>query len=232
MGFDVMAADIQNAYLQAPTNEKYWTTCGPEFGTEESGKLAIIVRALYGIKSSGRYFRNHLRNRMEHLGYTSCRDDPYLWMHKAVRSNWQYDYEYLLFYVDNYLAFIKNPTELLQELDKYFPIKPGSVGPPKLYLGAKVSKTQLPNGVESYAVSTRKYAQEAVKNVEQHLTDKIMRLNRGVTDPLSPGYIPEIDASPELELQDATYYQSFIGIIRWMVEMGRINITCEVLMMS
>ena len=59
-----------------------------------------------------------------------------------------------------------------------------------------------------------------------------MRLNRGVTDPLSPGYIPEIDASPELELQDATYYQSLIGIIRWMVEMGRINITCEVLMMS
>ena len=29
MGFDVMAADIQKAYLQAPKNEKYWTTCGP-----------------------------------------------------------------------------------------------------------------------------------------------------------------------------------------------------------
>ena len=35
MGFDIMSADIQNAYLQAPMNEKYWTTCGPEFVTEE-----------------------------------------------------------------------------------------------------------------------------------------------------------------------------------------------------
>ena len=60
MGFGVMAADIQNAYLKAPTNEKYWTTCGPEFGTEESDKRAIIVRDLYGMKSSGRGLRNHL----------------------------------------------------------------------------------------------------------------------------------------------------------------------------
>ena len=58
-----------------------------------------------------------------------------------------------------------------------------------------------------------------------------MRLNRGGTAKLSPGYCPELDASPDLELQDATYYQSFIGILRWMVEMGRIYITCEVSMM-
>jgi hypothetical protein len=36
-GLKVMAADIQNAYLQAPISEKYWTTCGPEFG--ETGVL-------------------------------------------------------------------------------------------------------------------------------------------------------------------------------------------------
>ena len=90
MGFDVMAAGIQNAYLQAPTNKKYWTTCGPEFGTEESGKRTIIVRALYGMKSSGRNFRNHLRNCMERLGYISCRDDPDLWMCKAMQINGQY----------------------------------------------------------------------------------------------------------------------------------------------
>ena len=91
---------------------------------------------------------------MEHLGYTSCRADPDLWMRKAVRSNVKSYYEYLLLYVNDYLAVSKHPTELLQELDKYFPIKPGSVGPPKLYLRAKVSKIQLPNGVEDYSVST------------------------------------------------------------------------------
>ena len=59
-----------------------------------------------------------------------------------------------------------------------------------------------------------------------------MRLNRGGMAPLSPGYCPELDANPELELQDATYYQSLIGILRWMVEMGRIDITWKVSMMS
>ena len=34
---DVMAGDIQNAYLTAPISEKYWTICGPEFGPEIEG---------------------------------------------------------------------------------------------------------------------------------------------------------------------------------------------------
>lgn len=34
MGLDIMAADIQNAYLSAPCSQKYYTVCGPEFGSE------------------------------------------------------------------------------------------------------------------------------------------------------------------------------------------------------
>ena len=111
-------------------------------------------------------------------------------------------------------------------------MKHGSVGTPKLYLGAKFSQMQLPNRVEDYSVSTSQYIQEAVNNVERHLTAKVMRINRGGTSPLSPGYFPELYFSPDLDPQDASYYQSLIGILRWMVEMGRIDITCEVSMMS
>ena len=123
-------------------------------------------------------------------------------------------------YVNDCLAVSKHPTELLQKLDKCFLMKPGSVGPPKLYLGAKVSKIQLSNDVEAYSVITIQYVQEAVNTVERHLTDKGMHLKSGGTAPLSPGYRPELDASTELELQDATYYQSLIGILWWMVELG------------
>ena len=185
MVFNVMVVNIQND-LQAPTNEKYWTTCGPEFGTEEAGKRAIIVRALYGMKCSGHDFRNHLCDNMEHMDNTSWRVDLDLWMRNTVRRNGQSYYEYLLLYVDDCLVVSEHPTELLQELDKYFPIKTGSVGPPKLYIGAKVSKIQLPNGVEAYTVSTSQYVQEDVNIIEWHLTAKGMRLNRGVTAPLSP----------------------------------------------
>ena len=52
---EVKAADIEHAYLTAPMTEKCYTVCGPEFG-KDAGKIAIIVRALYGMKGSGAAF--------------------------------------------------------------------------------------------------------------------------------------------------------------------------------
>jgi hypothetical protein len=49
---EVKAGDVLNAYVTAPVTEKVWTVLGPEFGPV-AGKNAIIVRALYGLKSSG-----------------------------------------------------------------------------------------------------------------------------------------------------------------------------------
>ena len=45
-GNEVLAADIRNAYLQAPTPEKHYIICGEEIGLENVGKRALIVRAL------------------------------------------------------------------------------------------------------------------------------------------------------------------------------------------
>ena len=58
-GLQVMACDIQNAYLTANCREKIWTYAGPEFGSER-GQPMIIRIALYGLKSSGAAFRAHL----------------------------------------------------------------------------------------------------------------------------------------------------------------------------
>ena len=79
-GFDLWAADIMNAFVQAPTTEKYWVDCGPEFGSDNIGKQAVVIRALYGMKSSSRDFRNYLRDYMDHMGYKSCVADLDLWM--------------------------------------------------------------------------------------------------------------------------------------------------------
>jgi len=50
--------------------------------------------------------------------------------------------------------------------------------------------------------------------------------------PLSSNYRPELDVSPTLNAADSAHYQSLIGILRWIVELGRIDICCEVSMMS
>ena len=52
-GLQVFAADICNAYLQAPSSQKDYVVCGPEFGIENIGKVVLIHRALYGGKSAG-----------------------------------------------------------------------------------------------------------------------------------------------------------------------------------
>jgi hypothetical protein len=97
-GLEVCAADIRNAYLQAPSSCKDHIICGLEFGVENEGKVALIHRALYGGKSAGRDFRNHLRSCMHHIGFYSCPADPDVWMRSAIKSDGTEVYEYVLLY--------------------------------------------------------------------------------------------------------------------------------------
>jgi hypothetical protein len=49
---------------------------------------------------------------------------------------------------------------------------------------------------------------------------------------LPSGYQPELDITEQCGAEEAEFYQQQIGVIRWAVELGRINITCEVSMLA
>jgi hypothetical protein len=49
---------------------------------------------------------------------------------------------------------------------------------------------------------------------------------------MMPGYRPESDVTPLLEPDQASYFMSLIGILRWAVELGRINIYVDVALLS
>ena len=49
---------------------------------------------------------------------------------------------------------------------------------------------------------------------------------------MSSGYRPELDATPELGPERANYFQSVIGVLRWAVELGRIDIIVETGLLS
>jgi hypothetical protein len=235
-GLDVFAADIRNAYLQAPSSQKDYIICGPEFGIENVGKVALIHRALYGGKSAGKDFRNHLRSCMRHLEFGSCPADPDVWMRPAKRSDGTDYYEYILLYTDDALVLSENAESVLRnELGRYFILKEESIGPPKIYLGGSVRKVQLDNGVECWAYSSSQYVRAAVNNVEEYLAkreDARWRLPAKAETPLRTTYRPELDVSPELGPSDAAYYQSLVGMLRWIVELGRVDICLECSMMS
>ena len=48
----------------------------------------------------------------------------------------------------------------------------------------------------------------------------------------STTYRPELDVSRELNVADAAYYQSLIGILSWILELGQVDVCLEVSMMS
>ena len=149
-----------NAYVTAPCNIKIWTVLGKEFGADQ-GKKAIIVRALCGLKSSGAAFHAHLADCMRSIGYTPCRGENDLWMKPVIDPDGDEYYSYILCYVDGVLVVHHAAMTTLMKIDKYFKLKPSSIGDPDIYLGAKVKYTRAPNGVWCWTLSPFNYVQEA-----------------------------------------------------------------------
>jgi Reverse transcriptase (RNA-dependent DNA polymerase) len=83
---DIKAAGIGNAYLNAYTSEKVYTITGPEFG-EESNRIAVIVRAVYGLKSNRAAWHACFAQSLYDLGFTSCQSDPDIWRRSARKGD-------------------------------------------------------------------------------------------------------------------------------------------------
>ena len=107
---------------------------------------------------------------MEFINFTSGPADPDVWMRPAIKSDGTKCYDYVLLYVDDALVVSENAESILSnEWGRYFELKEESIGPPDHYLGGKVRKVQLENGVYAWRFSTSQYVQTAVKNVEAYL---------------------------------------------------------------
>ena len=93
-------------------------------------------------------------------------------------------------------------------------------------------EVQLDDGTMAWAFGSAQYVKAAVKNVETYIAKEGRTLPAKATTPMPSGYRPEIDVSDELGAMEAAYYQSLIGVLRWMVELGRVDICTEVSMLS
>ena len=51
-------------------------------------------------------------------------------------------------------------------------------------------------------------------------------------NPFNMGHDTELDTSPELDSDAMSHYLTFIGILTWMIELGRIDIIMEVSLLS
>jgi hypothetical protein len=78
-GLDVMACDLENAYLNAPCVVKIWFEGGIECGSDK-GNVCVVVRALYGLKSAGASWHVTLAQALHDIGFVSTIVDPDVWI--------------------------------------------------------------------------------------------------------------------------------------------------------
>ena len=129
----------------------------------------------------------------------------------------------------------------MEKIKNVYPVAEKSIGPPSVYLGANIQKldSNTPNK-ECWGASAEQYVREAVKNVKARLKQDGFVFNKKLSDPnYSPDspfsnkqYRPELDTTQECNDEQTNFYQNLLGVLRWIIELGRIDINFEVSVLS
>ena len=137
----------------------------------------------------------------------------------------------MLIYVDDILCISHDPHATMKGIQATFKLKDDKIEKPENYLGAQLTQ-KIINGMECWKMSSEQYVKASIANVEAALESSGQRLPSCCTTPIQANYRPELDTTAELKLEGIRYYQEMTGVLRWAIELGRIDIAMEVSMLS
>ena len=120
----------------------------------------------------------------------------------------------------------------MHSVQETFKLKDNKIAEPKVYLGASLSKMKTKDGGECWTMSSDIYCQAAVKTIEETLAKEGKRLPSKCYNPIMANYKPELDTSPELMADGLQFYQELICVLRWAIEIGRVDILIETSLLS
>ena len=216
-GLMIVAGDVGNAFLYGITKECVYIKAGPEFGPELCGKILIIYKALYGLKSSSARFHEHLSATLKKMGYKPTYSDFDLWMKDKGDH-----YEYITRYVDDVIIFSKDPMTVMQELKGTYTMK--GVGKPMYYLGGDV--IELGPEWEKEGIHQVFSAETYITNVLPKLAKSCgLEEFRKWNTPFHEEYYPEMDETEFLPVDKITIYKSLLGSANWIITLGRFDIS-------
>ena len=141
------------------------------FGPSVVGRIAQIVRALYGMKSSGNAWRLHLSNILEYqLGCKQCYAYNNVWIRPSRNKKGDKVCDYICIYVDDILIWYATPKEHMSSLGAYVNLKSESASSPKRYLGTDIKEiVDCDNGDEYWILGSNTYLKEVLKIVKDVL---------------------------------------------------------------
>ena len=100
-----------------------------------------------------------------------------------------------------------------------------------MYLGATLCQVETETGTKCWSMSSENYVKAAIENLESKLGKSDMHLPKCRT-PMSTSYHPSEDVTKELNVEGLQFYQEMIGILRWAVQICRVDILLEVSLLS
>ena len=192
----------------------------------------LVVRALCGSWSSGAAFRAFLAETLHKLGVAPSKANPDVWMQPAIKANGFECHECVLCHVDDVLCVSDNPMQLMGHIQKNFKLKNDAIIEPDCYLGAAMTQMTNDENKNVWAMSLDECCCTAVDNVESVLAGKGLQLPSKCYKPLMANHRPELDDTAELKADGVQWHQELIGMLRWAVEIGRVDVNLEVSMMS
>ncbi len=136
-GLDILAANIGNAYINADAREKVFFIAGDEFGQSRKGQRVLIVKALYGLKTSGAAWRAHFAETLYSMGYQSSLANPDVWFKADSKPDGFAYYAYILVYVNDVLVISHQPEVPMKIITKSFRLRVYQTGVGKRGNGIK-----------------------------------------------------------------------------------------------
>ena len=218
---ELWGADIGNAYLEAPTEEKLYIVAGPEFEDWEE-YILTFSKALYGLKSSGKRWTETLHDILKDMNFIPSRADQCIWLKKNIKLNL---YEYIVVYVDDLCIAAQDPNEIIIVLKSKYHLKVKGDGPLTYHLGADYF--QDPDG--TMASQPKNYI-EKLKQIYVRLSQT--EPSKGFKTPLEKNDHHELDTSEFLERQEVNHYLTMVGQLLWLITLGRSDIQAQVITMS
>ena len=133
-------------------------------------------------------------------------------------------YEYIAVYVDDLLIASKAPEEIIRELKVTHGVKLKGTGAVEFHHGYNYFRDN--SGVLCYA--PRQYIEKMMHNYKW-LFGSLPKKSKTA---LEPGDHPELDTSPLLDKEKTRLYQSLIGALQWVIQIGRWDVSTAVMFLS
>mgnify|MGYP000107799768 CR=1 FL=1 len=133
-------------------------------------------------------------------------------------------YEYIAVYVDDLLIASRVPEVIIKTLMEEHKFKLKGTGPISFHLGCDFGRDE--DGTLYYA--PKKYIEKILENYRRLFGS----YPKPYQSPLENNDHPELDTSELLNEDDQKIYQSLIGALQWVIQIGRFDITTAVMTLS